>query len=88
MLEGDRADVRSALDVDNDGDDGAVTDQLVEGQTVCWTCGNEVEKSQIEETLGQLRSFRKGKLSTIRDTEDRLSELQEQVRSAKSQREQ
>ncbi|MFC6723792.1 archaea-specific SMC-related protein [Halobium palmae] len=88
MLEGDRTDVRSALDVDeDDDDDGAVTDQLLEDQTVCWTCGSEVEKEQIGATLDRLRAFRKEKLDSIRDIEDRLSELQSDLQSAQSQRE-
>ncbi|MFC4360332.1 archaea-specific SMC-related protein [Halobium salinum] len=84
MLEGDRTDVRSALDVD---DDGAVTDQLIEDQTVCWTCGSEVEKEQIERTLDRLKGFRKEKLESIRTTEDRLSELREELQSANAERE-
>ncbi|QLG29935.1 AAA family ATPase (plasmid) [Halorarum halophilum] len=84
ILEGDRSDVRSALNV---ADDGAVTDRLVEDQTVCWTCGSEVQKEQIESTQDRLREFRKSKLESIRTTEDRLSELRGDLQSAKSQRE-
>jgi myosin heavy subunit len=83
MLKGDRDDIRSALDVESDG---AVTDQLVEDRTVCWTCGSDVEKEQIESTLDQLRSFRRSKLETIREVEDRISELREELDSVESRR--
>jgi chromosome segregation ATPase len=84
MLEGDRNDVRSALDVD---DEGAITDQLIKDQTVCWTCGSKVEKQQIEVTLDQLRSYRKEKFDAIQTTETRLSELRDELQSVEDQNE-
>ena len=86
MLEGDRNDIRSALDHGEDRDQ-PVTDQLVESTTVCWTCGSDVETDQIETTLDQLRQFRKENLETIRDIEDELDDLQTERREIKQQRE-
>ncbi|MFC7225565.1 archaea-specific SMC-related protein [Halalkalicoccus sp. GCM10025322] len=79
MLEGDRNDVRSALD-QGEKQGGAVTDQLVDSTTVCWTCGSEVQTDQIETTLDQLRQFRREKLETIREIEDELDELRTERR--------
>lgn len=75
MFEGDRADVRNALD-QAETPEGSVTDQLVDSMTVCWTYGSAVEKNQIETTLDQLRQFRREKHKTIREIEDELNELQ------------
>ena len=86
MLEGDRNDLRSALDYD-DEHDRAVTDQLVESTTVCWTCGSDVEADQIETTIEQLRQFRQKNLERIRDIEAELDDLQSERREIKQHRE-
>lgn len=84
MLDGDRTELGSVL---HDGDGGSVTDTLVEDETTCWTCGNNVAKEQIESTQDRLKSLRQEKLESIRTTEDRLSELREELESATAQRE-
>ncbi|RYJ13156.1 chromosome segregation protein SMC [Halogeometricum borinquense] len=75
MLEGTSADVAAAL---RDGtDSGSVTDALVESDTVvCWTCGTEVETSQIEETVDRLRSLRREKLDQRNDLRDQIDDLE------------
>ncbi|MFB6189880.1 MAG: archaea-specific SMC-related protein [Halapricum sp.] len=72
MLEGERTDVQEVMD----DDQGSVTDELLpDEQVVCWTCGSEVDRDQIEETIDQLRSVREEKLGTKRDIADSLDEL-------------
>ncbi|WP_224450330.1 archaea-specific SMC-related protein [Haloprofundus salilacus] len=75
--------VTGALPSEN-GESKAVTDRLVDDNSVvCWTCGSNVDRENIEGTLDQLRKLRKEKLATVRDIEDDLSEL----RSQKKERE-
>jgi len=53
-----------------------VTDGLLsDNGIVCWTCGSEVENSEIEATLDQLRELRKEKLRRKRDLFDELDDL-------------
>jgi len=57
-------------------DAAAVTDRLVDTDTrTCWTCGSEVERDQIEATVGRLRELRQEKLSAVEDVKSELSEL-------------
>jgi chromosome segregation ATPase len=77
MLEGTSADVAEALR--DGGDSGAVTDALVESDTVvCWTCGSEVERSQIESTVDRLRDLRRDKLDQRNELRDRIDELEDE----------
>ena len=64
MLEGENPELQTALQgtapqtTTDEGGDGALTDQLLadDGErTVCWTCGSEVERETINETLESLR---------------------------------
>lgn len=75
------------LNSNNGRDDGAVTDKLLEeNDTVtCWTCGSDVETSQIETNLDGLRSLRKQKIQErqslkkdIKELESQKSELEKQ----------
>lgn len=59
MFEGSKTQVRQALDDARDGDEGSVTNQLLEDETVtCWTCGSTVEQEKIEQTIDLLRELR------------------------------
>jgi DNA repair exonuclease SbcCD ATPase subunit len=67
-------DVAGAL---GDDDGGAVTDRLVaDGEVVCWTCGTEVERDQVEGTLDRLRDLRRSKLEERRGIEERIGDLE------------
>ena len=57
---------------------GAVTDGLTaaDEQVTCWTCGQGVGKSDIEQTLDQLRSLRRQHLEENRELEARIRELE------------
>ena len=59
---------------------GAVTDALVDGTVVCWTCGSEVAEERIERTLDQLRAVRQERLDEVRSLESELSQLKEEQR--------
>ncbi|MFB6097141.1 MAG: archaea-specific SMC-related protein [Haloferacaceae archaeon] len=84
MLEGTSTEIADAL---RDGQGGALTDQLVDSDTVvCWTCGSEVQTDQIEGTLDALRDLRSQKAGEREDVSDRLDELTEE-RSTLQERE-
>jgi len=84
MLEGERTDFQDAIASD---DDTAVTDQLLPNdEVVCWTCGSEVERSEIEQTLGHLRDLQKEKLSEKRDLSNELDELKADKDSLEEQK--
>ncbi|WP_435197309.1 archaea-specific SMC-related protein [Natronomonas sp. EA1] len=73
MLDGDTNAIQAALD--EEGADGAVTDQLVgSSEVVCWTCGTEVEKSAIESTVDRLRSLRSDLLEERNEVKQRLTD--------------
>lgn len=80
-IEGASTDILDALsDGADHGDAGAVTDQLLdESETVvCWTCGHEVGRANVEETLDRLRDLRQSKLSESRNIDDRIDELEDE----------
>jgi chromosome segregation ATPase len=81
MLEGNSPELQQALQNTTDSgsaNEGALTDQLVadEGETtVCWTCGSEVERETIDETLDSLRSLRQEKSHERNDLSSELDDL-------------
>jgi chromosome segregation ATPase len=78
MLEGSRETVAEAL---ADGDDGAVTDQLVGGDDAvrCWTCGSAVESDDIERTVDLLRELRERTADDRDEVQAELDRLDERV---------
>ncbi|WP_049926290.1 archaea-specific SMC-related protein [Halopiger goleimassiliensis] len=78
MLEGAHPEIRELLSDDGDGDTGgAVTDQLLEDEETvqCWTCGSQVQRSEIEETIDRLRSLQEEKRAERDELEDRIQSL-------------
>lgn len=70
MLEG------SAPLIDEAETDDDLTDALTgSDQTVCWTCGSEVETEQIEATIDRLRSLRSEKLDERNEIRTEIQEL-------------
>jgi len=66
--------------VEASSDGGPVTDSLVAAdRTVCWTCGSEVPREQIEATLSQLRDRRASKMAERDDIEERIDSLRERI---------
>ncbi len=92
------------LDGKSLGIDDALTNDIIssdptaaltaDDETVCWTCGSEVDTEQIETTLDQLRDIRSAKLderneirTKITELNDRQSELkQEKLERERSER--
>jgi chromosome segregation ATPase len=81
MLEGNSLELQQTLQNTADRqstDDGELTDQLLadEGDsTVCWTCGSEVERETIDDTLDSLRSLRQEKSHERNDLSSKLDKL-------------
>lgn len=75
MLGGtDSTDLVNALQ--DNGNTGVLTDQLVDDETVvCWTCGSEVDRTAVEDTLDRLRSLHQDKVETVTDIEASIEEL-------------
>ncbi|MUV59363.1 archaea-specific SMC-related protein [Halobacterium sp. CBA1126] len=73
MLDGE------GLDLDEFGDDADTdpTQQLLgdSENVVCWTCGSEVERDSIEETVDHLRELRAEKLDERSDIDDQIDDL-------------
>lgn len=82
MLDGERSDVYDAM-----ADDGDTLDELLQDDIVCWTCGSEVPREQIDDTLSDLRNLRQEKLSTKNDITDQLSQLKSDKQSLEQQQE-
>ncbi|WP_433627430.1 archaea-specific SMC-related protein [Halomicrococcus sp. NG-SE-24] len=91
MLEGTSQDVADALRTDDDAGsetDGSLTDQLVEDTdtVVCWTCGSEVDREEIETTLDRLRELRREKRSERNDLRSEIDDLQAEKRTIEEER--
>ena len=91
MLEGTSQDVADALQVDGGTGsraDDALTDQLVDDTetVVCWTCGSEVDREEIEATLDRLRTLRREKRSQRNEIGDEIDDLQAEKRTIEETR--
>jgi chromosome segregation ATPase len=62
------------------GDTDSVTDQLVDNEVTCWTCGSEVAETQIDATLEQLRSLSQAQVNEIDELDREISNLQSEKR--------
>jgi len=87
MLDGTAGDIASALR--DDGDEEAVTDQLLDDadSVVCWTCGSEVERERIEDTIERLREFRQSKYGDKQHLEENIDDLKGTISTHESQQE-
>jgi len=73
MLEGTSSDVVAALRGEDDAEE--LTERLVDDQVVCWTCGSEVDQSDVETTLDRIRDLRQSKLSERQDLQSEIDDL-------------
>ncbi|PSQ54246.1 chromosome segregation protein SMC, partial [Halobacteriales archaeon SW_12_67_38] len=94
LLDGDNLELQAALqNQDNtatETDGEALTDQLVEETTVCWTCGSEVERDAINDTLDSLRELRRehsAKRNEIDAELDDLTDRRDALRGDRDRRE-
>ncbi|PSP76761.1 chromosome segregation protein SMC [Halobacteriales archaeon QS_3_64_16] len=71
-----------------DGDRaGGLTDQLVaDSETVCWTCGSEVEQERIEATLDRLREVRADQFEQRRSLREEIDDLETRKSEIESRR--
>lgn len=74
QLDADRALTADAVDGEDDP-----TEQLLDEQTSCWTCGSTVDTAQIRSTVEQLQSYRQDLLDRREAIEGDLSNLQRQL---------
>ncbi|WP_435346474.1 archaea-specific SMC-related protein [Haloarchaeobius sp. HRN-SO-5] len=83
MLSGTDSEIAEVLrdDGTSERNDGTVTDKLLEDQetVVCWTCGSEVDRGEVADTLDRLKSFRKDKMSERQSVKRDIEETKEQV---------
>ncbi|MCU4718523.1 archaea-specific SMC-related protein [Halapricum hydrolyticum] len=82
MLDGERTDVYEAMTDES----GHATDELLGDDVVCWTCGSEVPREQIDGTLEDLRTLRQEKLDAKREITDELDELKADKEGLEEQR--
>ncbi|PSP72270.1 chromosome segregation protein SMC [Halobacteriales archaeon QH_9_66_26] len=79
LLDGDNLELQAALqNQDNtatETDGEALTDQLVADTTVCWTCGSEVERDAIDDTLDSLRELRREHSAKRNEIDAELDDL-------------
>ena len=69
-----------------DSAEGDVTDELLPDEAVvCWTCGSEVQRDQIESTVEGLQELSESKLGEVSTIEDEISELNDEIRSLREQ---
>ena len=73
------------------GSDRAVTEQLLPGteSLVCWTCGTETDREEIEETLDALREHHRGLIDRRRSVVEELEgtvDRQNELRAARERR--
>ncbi|GAB6862530.1 archaea-specific SMC-related protein [Haloplanus litoreus] len=89
MLEGASEDIAVALRDESRSTESDVTDQLLDSEetVVCWTCGTEVKREAIEDTLDQLRELRQSKYSEQNGIKSRIDELKSRRDSIQSNRE-
>lgn len=80
MLDGTSREIVDSLRGETDTESEALTDQLVSDteNVVCWTCGSEVPKSEIEETLDRLQEFRSERFEERNALRNEIDELQEE----------
>jgi len=66
------------LDDDPESSGSEITEQLVSDSTevTCWTCGSNVETTQIDSTLDELRAIRNDKMDQRQTFQDQVDELE------------
>ena len=86
-LEGRVTNLRAELGLEEQAN--SVPDRLLEGtETVtCWTCGSDVNRSAIEETVEDLRSLHQERLDERAHLQSRIDDLQERRRDFQEQQE-
>ena len=85
MLSGEERTLDDVLKKDRSTSE-TVTDRLVaDEQITCWTCGSEVERGRINETVDRLRSVRRDLTEDVREIEGELEEVRSVRRELEEQ---
>jgi chromosome segregation ATPase len=87
-LDGASTDITEAL-TDTERDASAVTDRLLDDSetVVCWTCGHEVDRDEIADTIARLKDLRAEKMTHAQELDDEIDDLQEtRIRYEEKQR--
>lgn len=79
MLSGTGSEVAEALRNGDDGDRHPTHQLNTEDTVVCWTCGTEVARDEITDTLDELRSLREDKRERDREIADRIDDLEREL---------
>ncbi len=84
MLADDGIDLEGSVDASGTK---APTDALTaDAETVCWTCGSEVEESQIQATIDRLREVRSDLLDERKEVRSTIDELTDERSSVQQRR--
>lgn len=69
--------------------EGAVTEQLLDGETVvCWTCGSDVDRDRIATTVDRLREHSQQRMGDLSDLESEIETLDQRRTELEQAREQ
>jgi chromosome segregation ATPase len=69
-----------------DSSEGDVTEELLpDDSVVCWTCGSEVPKEQVEFTIERLQELSESKLGEVSTIEDDISKLNDEIQTLREQ---
>ncbi|MDZ7849406.1 MAG: archaea-specific SMC-related protein [Halodesulfurarchaeum sp.] len=61
----------------------SVTDDLVSGTTICWTCGSEVPEERIDKTVSRLKDLHQTQAEKRNSLDTELQSLQKEKREIK-----
>lgn len=86
LLEGGAEEIRRTLDAQG-GDTAAGLLPESERETICWTCGSEIERSEIESTVGRLDDVRQEMLAERSNLRSEIDELVSERRNREQRQE-
>lgn len=70
---------------DDFGDSEDLTHQLVsDEQTVCWTCGQQVDRSRIQETIQIIKSYKQTKVDERNELESSIDDINSKIERVQS----
>lgn len=85
LLDGENAEILEMVKRQTT-DDRSVTEDLVGGTTVCWTCGSEVPEERIQETVSQLKQLHQSQADNRKSLDSELQSLQKEKQQIQQKR--
>lgn len=75
-LEGTSTDILAALTGEEDR--GSISTRLADDSetVVCWTCGHDVDRADVEEMLSRLKSLRESKVQETNEIDEQIEDLE------------